>query len=646
MLDDSGFFGAKKRELVQTAAEVAKLRHKADCLEALFETALDIVNHRDIDQLLNAILVQCSRIAGAPHGFIAMHEPADNSMVLKAKIGLHRNVPIHKTDSNDGIVGAVWKEDRIVAVGDYPSWERRISIPELDYAQAAVGIPIRARGEVIGVLALFYAKTEGVFDQDQVELMERVGRLAAIAMDNATLHVSLQQELQERKQSETRAKYLIYHDAVTGIPNRRYFQEQVAEILLEPAAHLAVLMLEIRGLSLVNDMAVEAVSLALQMEVAARLKELMPPDSVLANVWGHKFLLAIPDYEDSYQLCTFAEELLEAFEQPWVMMENEYYLTASVGICTAPEDGTDIDTLMKHVDLAVDRTRHQNNTYQFYTPQLAATSQEQLLLEKHLRHALERQEFYLHFQPRMDLHTGALASVEALLRWKNGELGLVPPGKFVPLAEEIGIMEEIGEWVLQAACEQAQQWQEQGMCIPISVNLSASQFRQPDLAGTILRIVQAAGLEPNFLELEITETMVIEDIERAILTMQQLKEFGMKIAMDDFGMGQSSLNNLKRLPVDVLKIDKCFVYDAEDMGDGWSIAQAIVRLGHLLHLRVTAEGVETSRQLSIMRKLGCDEVQGYLFSRPVLAEEIAGMVKKGKMNLFRSLEDNKRTAGA
>ncbi|HWR06882.1 phosphodiesterase [Sporomusa sp.] len=443
-------------------------------------------------------------------------------------------------------------------------------------------------------------------------------------------YCKLRHELAEEKKAVAKANYLAFHDSITGMPNRNYFQGTLTELLAVKQQRVGVMMIDLHGFSLINDIAGHQEGYKLLSDVAKRLIQNTPENCTIANVWGDKFLLAVPGMVDEAQLTALAEEILTACQLPWLVDCRQFSLTANIGICVSPEDGKDAITLMKNADMAVARAKTQGkNQYKFYTLNFSSNALQNLEMETKLRNALENNEFFLVYQPRISLETGEINSVEALLCWKNKELGIVSPGQFIPLAEATGLIDSIGEWVLITACRQIKAWTESGFTLPVSINLSARQFYQHNLVEGIACALNEAQVEAAQLELEITESMIMQDVEQAITTLKDFRAMGVSIAMDDFGTGHSSLTNLKLLPVDVLKIDKKFVQDAEYSPESRSIVQAIITLGQILGLSVTAEGVETERQLSMLRELGCNEVQGYFFAHPTSPENIYTMLVEG-----------------
>jgi diguanylate cyclase (GGDEF)-like protein len=357
---------------------------------------------------------------------------------------------------------------------------------------------------------------------------------------------------------------------------------------------------------------------------AQRFAEALRESDLIAHISGDEFVVLLERCNDPAAAIAVARKLLAAAARPILLNGQELALTASVGIALHPADGTDGETLLKHADIALFRAKEQGrNNYQFYSAQMNTHTAERLALEAKLRHALARGELSLHYQPKLDIRTRQVTGVEALLRWNNPELGAVSPATFIPLAEETGLIVPIGAWVLLEACKQAKRWQDSGLPgVRVAVNLSARQFRDPMLGQTIGRAFSESGLDPRLLELEITESMVMQEPEKAAALLKDLKSMGLHLSIDDFGTGYSSLAYLKRFPIDSLKIDRSFVKDIPGNADDLAITQAVVAMAHGLRLRTVAEGVETQEQLEWLKRFGCDEVQGYLFSKALPADEM------------------------
>ncbi len=363
----------------------------------------------------------------------------------------------------------------------------------------------------------------------------------------------------------------------------------------------------------------------LLQDVARRLRHHLRESDTVARLGGDEFVVLVEDCADPRELNAIAQNILNAVGRPYTLSGREFHVTASIGISTYPADGLDPASLLKNADIAMYLAKDRGkNNFQFYSPQQNAHSFERLALESALRHALERREFVLHYQPKIDIATNRIVGVEALLRWNHPDLGMVTPNQFIPLAEETGLIVPIGRWVLRTACAQSAAWRSEGLPgIRIAVNLSARQFSDDGLIADIADAMAEAGVAPEGLELEITESMVMQNPERAVSTLSRLRELGISVSIDDFGTGYSSLGYLKRFPIDNVKIDRSFIKDLPHDTDDAAITRAVIAMAQSLRIRVVAEGVETREQLEFLRDHQCDECQGYFVSRPLPPSEFA-----------------------
>lgn len=416
-----------------------------------------------------------------------------------------------------------------------------------------------------------------------------------------------------------------HHDALTGLPNRLLFNDRLSQAIAH--AHrknkkAAALFLDIDRFKLVNDTLGHAAGDLLLKAVAERLKHLLRQGDTLARQGGDEFIILLPDVTSSHEAGIVAQKILELFSTPFFLVEEEVFVTSSIGISLYPTDGKDIESLIKHADTAMYYAKESGrNNFQFFTSTLNALAQERLDIERSLRRALESDEFVIYYQPVVSLSDEIIVGMEALVRWLHPHKGLISPGQFIPVAEDTGLIVPLGEWVLRTACAQASAWQTSGHPLRIAVNLSARQFRQPNLVETIRKVLTETSLEPHLLELEITESIAAQDIDFTIAILNDLKAMGIHISIDDFGTGFSSLSYLRQFPIDTLKIDKSFVGDIS-LEQGDEIVTAIIDLAQNLQLKVIAEGVETEEQLAFLKSKHCDEIQGYLFCQPLPSSEI------------------------
>ena len=440
-------------------------------------------------------------------------------------------------------------------------------------------------------------------------------------------------DITERKQAEARVLHLAQYDELTGLPNRSMFHQRVGHALVQAKRNgkaLALLFIDIDDFKKINDsLGHEAGDRALKV-IAARLRECLREADTVCRLGGDEFVVLIEEPLQPESVAEVAKKILAAIAQPFPFETQEYHLTASVGISTYPGDSEDMQGLMKNADIAMYRAKEQGrNNYQFYSVQMNVHTMERLALESDLRRALERDEFLLHYQPKVDIRSGRITGVEALLRWQRPGQELVMPAHFIPLAEETGLIVPVGEWVLKTACLHSKACQDLGLPrLAIAVNLSARQFAQESLLQDVARTLHDTAQDPALLEFEITESMVMRNPEHAVKLLNGLKAMGIRLSLDDFGTGYSSLSYLKRFPLDSVKIDRAFIQDLPGDVDDAAITRAIIAMAHSLRLKVIAEGVETEEQLRFLRELGCDEMQGYYFSRPLPEDEFRRLLQR------------------
>jgi diguanylate cyclase (GGDEF)-like protein/PAS domain S-box-containing protein len=442
-------------------------------------------------------------------------------------------------------------------------------------------------------------------------------------------------DITERKRAEEQVKHLAFHDSLTGLPNRLLFHDRLRVAMVHANRYrekLAVLFLDIDRFKVINDSLGHPIGDELLRRIAERVGGCIRQEDTIARLGGDEFTVLLPGIAKEEDAATIANKILEAVRLPFFIEHRELFITTSIGVTLFPEDGTDPESLVRNADTAMYRAKEQGrDTTRLYAPAMNTKALERLSLEGRLRQALQNQELIVHYQPLIDLATGRIRGAEALLRWQHPELGLVAPGDFIAIAEVSGLIVPIGQWVLRTACAQARAWQLLGHPkFSVAVNLSARQFQQADLVFQVTEALHEADLPAAALDLEITESNAMQNAELSIATLQDLKSLGVSLSMDDFGTGYSSLNYLKRFPIDRIKIDQSFVRDVNRDPDDAAIATAIIAMAHSLELTAVAEGVETEEQLEFLLAQRCDEMQGYLFSRPVPAEEFEELLASNK----------------
>ena len=455
-----------------------------------------------------------------------------------------------------------------------------------------------------------------------------------IEFDGAPAALGTAFDITDRKQAEEQIKHMAFHDSLTGLPNRALIIDRIDKAIAQARRSdeaAAVLFLDVDGFKAVNDTLGHAIGDQFLQSVAARLVAIVRESDSVGRTGGDEFVIALSAMSAADESIEVATRIVTAFRSPWEVAGQDFHLTASIGIAVFPGDGDDADTLLRNADTAMYRAKEEGrDQFQVFAPAMSAYVSARVALESELRRALDREEFVVHYQPQIQVATREMIGMEALVRWQHADRGLVHPDTFIPLAEATGLIVPLGEWVLRTACAQNVAYQQAGLPpVRVAVNLSARQFQQPDLADMVSAVLQETGLDPMWLDLEITENTAMRDIESAIATLLRLREMGVQISIDDFGTGHSSLAYLGRLPIDALKIAPSFVQDVVKRPDDAVIVAASVGLGNSLRLRVIAEGVETEEQFEFLRSKGCTEVQGYLFGRPMPASALADLLSGG-----------------
>jgi len=490
-----------------------------------------------------------------------------------------------------------------------PLWEDYADLVRPHGYRSCWSMPILSyQGQVLGTFGL-YSHQPGTPSAEQTDLISMAAHLAGIAI--------------ERRQSEERIQFMAHHDALTGLPNRALFDERVATALEQARVTgqwVALAFLDLDNFKLINDTLGHHAGDELLRVVAGRMLACVRKSDMIVRVGGDEFIILLNSLPpESSVMLSRLEAIRAAIGAPVVLAGRSLQVSCSMGVVCYPEHGDGATELLANADSAMYRAKEVGrNNLQVFDAQMAAKAHEQLRRHEELRDAVTRSEFVLHYQPQMNLKTGRIFAAESLLRWQHPERGLISPGDFIPLAEETGLIVPIGEWVLNEACRQNKAWQDAGLPpIVVSVNVSARQFKERNWVSKVAEALQDSGLEACYLELELTESLIMQDVASAVATMHELEALGVHLAIDDFGTGYSSLSALKRFPVRRLKIDRSFVQDIPGDADDRAITGAIISLAQKLQMQVIAEGVETQEQVDFLRESGCDDIQGYFFSRPV-----------------------------
>jgi len=522
--------------------------------------------------------------------------------------------------SGTGPIHRVWASNGTVWIADLArdGGTRRAAAAVQAGLSSVFAFPILIASEFYGVIELF-GREPGASDPELVQAAQIMGS-----------HIG---QFMARKAAEQNLRFVASHDPLTGLFNRSMFSERLQQALAQATRFersLALLFIDLDGFKIVNDTIGHNGGDALLAELATRLRATLREGDVIGRMGGDEFVVLIEEFTEAVQVAEVAKKVLETVGRPFLMQGREFEVTASLGISIFPEDGQDAQTLLKNADIAMYLVKQQGkNSFRFYAPQMNVHLIERLTLESSLRRAIERNELLLMYQPKVGVRDGQVSGVEALVRWQHPTQGMISPAEFVPMAEDAGLIQAIGEWVIHTACRQALAWREQGLpLLRVAVNLSSRQFSQDNLIQVVREALHQTGIDPGRLELEITEEMVLRNPERAARLLGQVKDLGVRVVLDDFGTGYSSLNHLKRLPVDCVKVDRSLIVDLPRSTDAATLTRAVVAMAHSLGLSVTAEGVETREQWEFLHQLGCEEMQGNYFSAPVPAELAASIMRQ------------------
>jgi diguanylate cyclase (GGDEF)-like protein len=471
-------------------------------------------------------------------------------------------------------------------------------------------IPLIVAGKATGILGL-YANESDFFQEEEISILTELTADVAFAID----HIDNQQRLE----------YLAYYDSLTGLANRSLFIERANQCIRSASSAeqgVAMVLIDLERFKNINDSLGQPVGDELLLQVAAWLGARLADPTLLARIASDHFAMMLPHARTPGDAARELEKMISDFhDSTFLLGGSGFRIAAKFGVSIFPDDGADGESLFRHAEAALKNAKASGDRYLFYTQKMTETVARKLTLENQLRQALDNEEFVLHYQPKMNLQSGRLTSAEALIRWNDPRTGLVPPGMFIPILEETGLIYEVGRWAMRKSLEDYLRWRNAGLfAVRIAVNVSPVQLRHPDFVAEVQRVIGIDAHAAEGLELEITESMIMADVKQSTASLQAISDMGITIAIDDFGTGYSSLGYLSKLPVDTLKIDRSFIIEMTETPDGLSLVSTMINLAHSLRLKVVAEGVETEEQSNLLRLLKCDEMQGYLFSKPVPGE--------------------------
>ena len=565
---------------------------------------------------------------------IALADPHSDLLEIVAAAGpaaeTTRNVRLSASadcPEGRGLAGTAFRTQEPCISNDYLNDERvRIFHPIVrsDGARSGAAFPLLIGGQAVGIM-IYMSLEKETFTTEFVELLQRLADNVSFAMENFNRG-------DEKTRADERIEYLASHDSLTGLPNREMFNEMLRYAISAAQRHqrqFAVLFIDLDRFKVINDSLGHDAGDILLVEVASRLRGALRSSDVVARLGGDEFVVILEETAERGDVERIAHNLLSVLSQPLQLSGHECHTTASIGIAMYPLDGSDAQTLTKNADMAMYLTKEDGkNGVRFFNKEIRTQSIERLTLETALRRALDRNQLALHYQPKVDMATGQITGVEALLRWTHPELGVLPPSQFIPLAEETGLIVPIGRWVLKEACAQNMAWQRRGLRpVSMAVNLSPRQFGDEHLLQDVDEALAASGMSPVLLQLEVTESMVMRNVSRAVKVLDAIQSRGIRLAIDDFGTGYSSMSLMKQFPIDTIKIDRSFVRDLPKDSEDQAIAQAIISMGKALGMTVIAEGVETVEQEAFLRNHACDEMQGYLFSKPLPPQQLAELLR-------------------
>ena len=565
----------------------------------------------EVAHCLESILQNALQLIKAPDGFIGLYDDT-GTFLIHYGIGIHESRVMESMANTVGLQGQVYATGDVLYVADYNSDSRRIQDERLKCVSSCIVLPLKQGGYVKGILAASWVDQMHPISEDDVKILQQFGDLASVAL--------------ERSNNHEKSLYLAFHDELTGLANRaslnRYLEEEIHKAGSGQSGGV-ILFIDMDDLKSVNDNFGHSSGDLIIMAASKHIREAVGEKAFIARLGGDEFIAIIPDKNSLQNAPEIANKTIAALRQEYDVADQKLNMTASIGVVLYPDDGDIAEDLLMKADSAMyDAKKSGRNCWRFYEPILLQEAYDKIMLTNALHHVLERNEVFLHYQPQITLDGRRVSGFEALLRWNSPDYGLVPPMRFIPLAEQSGLIIPIGKWVMEQACEFARHLSNTGRSdVHVAVNISPKQLHADDFVTSVCEIITNAGITPQQITIEVTESVLIESMAESIAKLSQLREFGVSLALDDFGTGYSSLTYLNSLPVNILKIDKSFIDNITSNETRLQVVGSIINLGHALGLTIVAEGVETDPQLELLKKYGCDHIQGYIFSRPISRED-------------------------
>jgi diguanylate cyclase (GGDEF)-like protein len=613
---------AERRQSAENGRLLASLRARQRLLEQLSTIQRAITRRAPLADILGAITLGAHELIGDEIAALRMIDPEEPGIaLLVSSIGLPESAvhQIWRVQIGDaGVSGLAIQRNELVVLDDYPTAPGNLPDAAALAIQTAMAAPVHENSTVIGSLAIATRRRGRVYSRADQETLQVFAEQVSLAVTDARTQDAIHQA---------------YHDSLTGLASRALFLDRLSHALaraVRERGHVAVIYFDLDRFKKINDSLGHSAGDSLLIGVADRLRGCLTGEDTAARLGGDEFAVIVHEATDEDRVIVLARHLIDQLRMPFLLHGHETYIDASVGIAFSLDGEQDAQSLMRDADLAMYQAKKDGKgRYEIFQPTMRALFLRSLEIEAKLRRAVDRGDFVLRYQPIVDLHSGQIVGLEALVRWYDQAHGLVAPREFIPLAEETGLILPIDRWVLAAACRQAATWNERAGQFPlsVSVNLSARQLQQADLTGVVAGVLASTGLEPRCLVIEITESLLLHDTDTIMDRLRSIKALGVRVAIDDFGTGYSSLSYLRQFPVDIIKIDKSFVDGAEPGSQASALAQAIVQIGKILRLTTVAEGIETAEQLGELRAAGCELAQGFYFAAPLSADQVEQILR-------------------